>query len=159
MLDSRHSSNGTFLGFDYGLSQIGVAVGQRLSQSARPLAVLKAKDGIPQWGQVEKLLVEWQPKAVIVGLPLNMDDSESDMSTRARKFAKRLHGRYGVVVELHDERLSSFEARENLAAGRNSRSVEQTEDYVQSMNRQKKDAAIDSIAAQLILESWLVSTQ
>ena len=68
-------------------------------------------DGIPDWAQVEKLLSEWQPDLVVVGLPLNMDDSESDLSNRARKFARRLQGRFAVEVEMVDERLTSREAK------------------------------------------------
>ena len=86
------------LGFDFGLKQIGVASGQTLTASATGLTILKAVDGIPKWDQVEKLLKEWSPDLVVVGLPLNMDDSESDLSNRARKFARRLQGRFAVEV-------------------------------------------------------------
>ena len=83
---------------------------------------------------------EWQPDLVLVGLPLNMDDSESELSARARKFANRLHGRFGVKVEMVDERLSSFEAKSEVMERGGSR------DY--------KNNPVDSIAARLILESW-----
>jgi putative Holliday junction resolvase len=131
----------TLLAFDYGTKNIGVASGQTISNSASALPPLKAKDGIPDWQQVEKVLSEWQPDLVLVGLPLNMDDSESELSTRARKFANRLHGRFGVKVEMVDERLSSFEAKGEVISGGGSR------DY--------KHNPVDSIAARLILESWL----
>ena len=101
----------SLLGFDYGLKQIGVANGQTLTCSANGLTILKAVDGIPDWSQVEKLLNEWKPDLVVVGLPLNMDDSESELSGRARKFARRLHGRFAVEVEMVDERLTSREAK------------------------------------------------
>ena len=101
----------SLLGFDYGLKQIGVASGQTLTNSAEGIAILKAVDGIPDWSQVDKLLQEWRPDLVVVGLPLNMDDSESDLSSRARKFARRLYGRFGVEVEMVDERLTSREAK------------------------------------------------
>ena len=68
--------SGTFLGFDFGTKSIGVAVGQRITATARPLPALKAQDGKPDWNIIEKLLKEWQPEAVIVGLPLNMDGTE-----------------------------------------------------------------------------------
>ena len=128
----------SLLGFDYGLKQIGVASGQTLTNSAEGIAILKAVDGIPDWSQVDKLLQEWQPDLVVVGLPLNMDDSESDLSSRARKFARRLHGRFGVMVEMVDERLTSREAK---MLGRE----QGTEDLTK----------IDHIAASLILQSWL----
>lgn len=131
----------TLLAFDYGTKNIGIACGQTISGTANALAPLKAKDGIPDWTQVEKVLAEWLPDLVLVGLPLNMDDSESDLSVRARKFGNRLHGRFGVKVEMVDERLSSFEAKGEVMSRGGSR------DY--------KHNPVDSIAARLILESWL----
>ena len=97
-----------------------------------------------QTNQIEKILSEWKPDLVLVGLPLNMDDSESELSTRARKFANRLHGRFGVRVEMVDERLTSFEAKGEVMSRGGSR------DY--------KHNPVDSIAARLILESWLERT-
>jgi putative holliday junction resolvase len=131
----------TLLAFDYGTKNIGVAAGQMITRSANSLASLKAKDGVPDWTQIEKLLVEWKPDLVLVGLPLNMDDSESELSARARKFANRIHGRFGAKVELVDERLTSFEAKGEVISRGGSR------DY--------KHNPVDSIAARLILESWL----
>ena len=91
---------------------------QELLGSGQPVALIPARDGIPDWQQIESLLEEWRPDLVVVGLPLNMDDTENDMCARARKFGKRLHGRYHVPVEMVDERLTSFEAKgEVMAAG------------------------------------------
>jgi putative Holliday junction resolvase len=87
--------SGTFLGFDFGTKSIGVAVGQRIT-GRRPLPALKAQDGKPDWNIIEKLLKEWQPEAVIVGLPLNMDGTEQPLTARARNFANKIHGRFGV---------------------------------------------------------------
>lgn len=127
------------LAFDFGTQRIGVAVGQSITQTASPLSALKANDGIPNWDQIAALITEWQPHRLLVGLPLNMDGSESEMSTRAKKFANRLHGRFGLPVELWDERLSSFEARgEMLARGMTN----------------FKDGKVDSLSACLILEGW-----
>ena len=128
------------LAFDYGTQNIGVASGHTLTKTASELAALKARDGIPNWDELKKLLTEYRPERVLVGLPLNMDDSESELSTRARKFGNRIHGRFGVVVEMVDERLSTFAAKEE-AADRGHKG-----NYAQ--------APIDSIAARLILESW-----
>ncbi|HBT7181679.1 TPA: Holliday junction resolvase RuvX, partial [Klebsiella pneumoniae] len=89
--------SGTFLGFDFGTKSIGVAVGQRITATARPLPALKAQDGKPDWNVIEKLLKEWQPEAVIVGLPLNMDGTEQPLTARARNFANKIHGRFGVA--------------------------------------------------------------
>lgn len=133
----------TLLAFDYGTQNIGVASGQTITRSANPQTPLKAKDGIPDWNQIEKLLKEWQPDLVLVGLPLNMDDTESELSARARKFANRLHGRFGVKVEMVDERLSSFEAKSEVMDRGGSRNY--------------KKNPVDSIAARVILESWLTA--
>ncbi len=106
------------MAFDFGTRRIGVAVGQELLGTGQPVALIPARDGIPDWQLIESLLQEWRPDLVVVGLPLNMDDTENEMCARARKFGKRLHGRYHVPVEMVDERLTSFEAKgEVMAAG------------------------------------------
>lgn len=129
----------TVLGFDFGMKRIGVAVGNTLTGTATPLLVLPAQDGAPDWLRIVALRDEWKPGRLLVGLPLNMDDSESELSARARRFANRLNGRLGLPVELVDERLSSFAARgELLAAG----------------NRRGKPA-LDALAATVIVEAWL----
>lgn len=128
------------MAFDFGTRRIGVAFGQELLGSARPLTMLPARDGIPDWLVIEKLLAEWQPDQVVVGLPLNMDDTENDMCDRARKFGKRLHGRFHVPVAMVDERLTSFEAKgEVMAAGG---------------ERDFGKHGVDDLAAVLILETW-----
>ncbi|WP_439509680.1 Holliday junction resolvase RuvX [Marinimicrobium koreense] len=129
------------LGFDYGLKNIGAATGQTLTGTATPQPPLRARDGVPDWSEVEALLREWQPELVLVGLPLNMDGTESELSARARKFANRIHGRFGVAVEMVDERLSSFEAKGEVMARGGSR------DYGKN--------PVDSIAARLIVETYL----
>lgn len=101
----------TILAFDYGLRQIGVATGQTLTRSSTPLEVIPAKNGQPQWDRVAALIEQWRPDALVVGLPLNMDGTESDMCALARGFASELETRFAVPVHLTDERLSSREAR------------------------------------------------
>lgn len=128
------------LAFDFGLRRIGVAYGQELLGSARPVTMIPARDGVPDWTRIETLLEEWRPDLVVVGLPLNMDGTESDMCARARKFGKRIHGRYHVPVEMMDERLSSFEAKEAVLADGGSA------DFGRH--------GVDDLAAVLILESW-----
>ena len=81
------------LAFDYGTKAIGVAYGQTLTCTTKALSPLKAQDGVPQWDQIQQLINEWQPHVLIVGLPLNMDGSHSELSQRAEKFARRLTGR------------------------------------------------------------------
>jgi putative Holliday junction resolvase len=99
------------LAFDFGLKHIGVASGQTLTTTATPLTTIAARRGDPDWKTVRELVAEWRPAVLLVGLPLNMDGTESDMSARARRFAVKLEEETGVAVELVDERLSTFEAR------------------------------------------------
>ncbi|TQV89016.1 Holliday junction resolvase RuvX [Aliikangiella coralliicola] len=128
------------IAFDFGLARIGVAVGQAITQTASPLDTLKANDGVPNWTQVEILLKHWQPKKVLVGEPFNMDGTDQEITLRARKFANRVHGRFGVQVEMVDERLSSAAARDEL--------------FEFGGYQKIKKSQVDSIAAALILESW-----
>ena len=130
----------TILAFDFGLRQIGVAVGNTQLQSTQALTVVKARDGKPDWQAIEKIMQDWQPDLLVIGDPLNMDGSTSDMSVRAQKFARRLHGRWGTPTEMADERLSSFEAKQSM------REQGHRGDY--------KDKPIDSYAAELILQTW-----
>ena len=102
----------TLLAFDYGLRHIGVAVGQTLISSSNPAGIVRARDGVPDWNAVAKLIKEWQPQLLLVGLPLNMDGTDSPMSLRARKFSRQLQEKHKVAVELVDERLSSFAAKQ-----------------------------------------------
>lgn len=128
------------LGFDFGTHSIGVAVGHSLNGTASPLAALKAKDGQPDWDKVARLLAEWQPDLLVVGLPLNMDGTEQLLTDLARKFANRLHGRFGLPVELQDERLTTVAAREEL--------------FARGGYRKLQKDRIDSASAQLILEDY-----
>ncbi|MEK8081634.1 Holliday junction resolvase RuvX [Pseudomonas sp. XK-1] len=129
------------LGFDYGSKQIGVAVGQVITGQARELCILKAQNGVPDWQKVEALIKEWQPDAIVVGLPLNMDGTKSEMSERAEKFARRLNGRFNLPVHTHDERLTTYEAKgQRLQQGQNS-------GY--------RERPVDALAAALLLQGWL----
>ncbi len=128
---------GTLLGFDFGPRKIGVAVGQTITGSASPLTTIRSRRDKPDWEQIERLMHEWGPTAAVVGLPHNMDDSESDLAPQARRFARQLQGRFALEVHLVDERLTSIEARRQL--GRAATSLE----------------VIDAMAAKLILETWL----
>lgn len=128
----------SLLAFDFGTQFIGVATGQSITQTASPLSALKAKDGQPNWEQVGELLKQWQPQLLLVGLPLNMDGSASELSRRARRFAGRLQGLFGIQVQLIDERLTTREAREQL--GHRYRGV--------------KDSKVDGVAAALLIESY-----
>lgn len=131
----------TVLAFDFGLRQIGVAVGNCLLDTTQPLAIIAAREGIPDWSLVDRVVSEWQPDLLLVGDPINMDGSESELSTRARKFARRLHGRLGLPIEMADERLSSFEAKQ----------ISRERGHRGNFKRQP----IDSQAAELVLRAWL----
>ncbi len=132
------------MAFDYGLRQIGVAVGNCDLGTSTPLPILKARDGVPDWSAVEALVREWQPDLLVVGDPLNMDGSAGELCRRARKFARRLEGRLGIATALTDERLSSFDAKQQQ------RELGHRGDY--------RARPVDSLAAQLILQTWLRET-
>lgn len=133
------------LAFDFGTRRIGVAVGNELLASASALEPLPARDGIPDWNVVTRLIEEWRPDLFVVGLPLNMDGSESEMSLRARKFGKRLYGRYGKPCEMVDERGSTSEAKAIA------REAGHRGNY--------REEGVDGLAAQLILEGWFASNE
>lgn len=103
-----------YLCFDFGEKRLGVATGIRSQLSSQALTVLNVTNDQPDWAQVEKLIKEWRVEAFVVGLPLNMDTSEQLLTQKARKFADRLHGRFGLPTYLHDERLSSAEVKDYL---------------------------------------------
>ncbi|KAF1023295.1 MAG: putative pre-16S rRNA nuclease [Acinetobacter bereziniae] len=128
------------IAFDFGTQKMGMAVGSSLIESATPLALFPMKDGIPNWDELLKIVKQHQPNLFLVGLPLNMDDSESELSTRARKFARRIRHQTNIETLMVDERLTTREARDEL-------------EHYQAQGRAKKLAA-DSIAAALLIESW-----
>jgi putative holliday junction resolvase len=130
------------LGFDFGMKRIGVAVGQTVTQSATPLGVVKAKQGMPDWTALTKFVKTWHPEALIVGIPLNMDGTEQPLTAAAKLFADRLQERYQLPVYGMDERLTSVEAKSRLFSEGGYKALQKT--------------SVDSIAAQLILQNWLV---
>lgn len=135
------------LGFDVGSRLTGVAVGNRITASARALATLAMRDGEPDWSQLDTLRQAWLPDTLVVGLPLALDGGEQPASRRARRFANQLQQRYGVPVLLVDERHSSQEAARRFAAGR-----------AAGLRRRRDAASIDAEAAAVILEHWLGET-
>ena len=135
----------TFLGFDYGSRHLGIAVGSSATGTARPLGSAPVRAGIPDWATVDRLVKEWQPAALIVGLPLNMDDSENDMTRAARKFGHRLHARYNLPVHWVDERLTSVDAKNVLVEAR--------------VPWKQRRAQVDKLAAQGLLQAYLDETK
>ena len=134
--------SGTLLAFDFGTKSIGVAVGQRITGTARPLPAIKAQDGTPDWNLIERLLKEWQPDEIIVGLPLNMDGTRGGQAEKAQAFGKVLSDA-GLDVRYQDERMTTVTAERVLISG--------------SVRREDRKQCVDKLAAAVILEQWLAS--
>jgi putative Holliday junction resolvase len=94
-------------GFDFGIKRIGIAMGNTLTGQAQPLAVVKAIDNAARFTQIGALIDEWRPAKLVVGEPRHPDGAEHEMTLRCRRFANQLHGRFGLPVQLVDERYSS----------------------------------------------------
>ena len=127
------------MGFDFGEKRIGVATGQTITCSATPLSTISSINNKPDWSAIEALIQQWQPDALIVGLPYYLDGQQSEMTKRAEKFSRQLEGRFHLPVYTHNEALSSFEA----------------EQFLLSKKKQHNKQDIDKIAAAIIVQSWL----
>ncbi len=145
MPDEHIKPTGTIIAFDFGYRRIGVAVGQTLTGSATPLAVVPVANK-PDWQAIGVIVTEWKPVAIVVGLPLAADGGETEISKDARRFGRQLEGRYGIPVLYEDERLTSFSAEQRFVDARASGRM-----------RRKEAALKDAMAAQIILENWLQS--
>ncbi len=133
-------SVGTVLCFDFGLKRIGVAVGETLLGRARALATIQAESNEARFAAIAKLIEEWQPGELVVGLPLALDGSEHEMTSRCRRFANRLRGRFGLPVALTDERLSSAVADAELREA--------------GLDWKARKQRVDALAAQHILQDY-----
>lgn len=131
----------TVLGFDFGSKWIGTAVGQVITRTANPLNTIATSQHQPNWPAITELINTWQPQALIVGIPLNMDGSEQVMTEKARDFATDLGKRFQLPVYSVDERLTSVEAKQQL--------------FDQGGYRKLNKDKINSYAAKLIVEGWL----
>lgn len=141
VIEEKHPMSRTIMAFDFGTKSIGSAIGQEITGTASPLKAFKANDGIPNWDEIEKQIKEWQPDLLVVGLPTDLQGKALETITpRAKKFAQRLHGRYGLPVELHDERLSTAEARAEL--------------FSMGGYKALSKGNVDCQSAVVILESW-----
>ena len=125
----------TVIGFDFGTYWVGIAVGQTLTRQATPLPALRNND----WKAIARLLEEWRPQQLVVGLPLSMNGEDQEMTARAKRFGRQLQGRFGIDTCMMDERLTTREA------------------YQIAMDKEQHHSKtqIDSLAAALITESWL----
>lgn len=132
---------GTVLAFDFGTKRIGVAVGETQLGQAHPLTVIRTESNEQRFDAIGKLVAEWQPAALVVGLPTHADGTAHEMTARCRRFAERLQRRFDLPVSLADERLTSLDAEARLReTGRNAKAAK---------------PLLDAVAAQLILQTWL----
>jgi putative Holliday junction resolvase len=136
----------TILAFDFGLRRIGVAVGQQITASANPLTVVANSTQGPDWPHIAKLVNEWRPARLIVGMPLHADGTGSETAALVRAFVADL-GRFDIDIDTVDERYSSVEARHLLQ-----------EERAQGLRGRISKEMIDSAAATLIAERWLKRT-
>ena len=133
------------LGFDFGLRRIGVAIGQTATDTASSLETISHAQE-PDWAAINRLVKEWKPTTLLVGLPLGPEGEDTDMSKAARRFGAALQKRFSLQVAYADERLSSHAARDRFIELRASGSL-----------RRKAVKRLDAMAAQIILENWLQS--
>lgn len=141
--DKEKVESGTVLAFDFGERRIGIAVGEHLISSANPLTTIDNESNEVRFAAITQLINEWQPKLLVVGLPLSLDGSETEVTQLCKKFARRLNGRFNLPVMLIDERYSSAEASQLL---------NQT-----GIKGRAQKAMLDQVAAQTILRSYFDS--
>ena len=137
--------NGRVLALDFGDRRIGLAAASTQNRSSSAIGTIMARGGVPDWPELDKAVREWTPDLLVIGMPYNMDGTESAMTARVLQFVDVLIERYGLPVETVDERLTSVEARDLLKEQRR-----------QGVRRKKlKREEVDSLAAKLIAENWI----
>jgi putative Holliday junction resolvase len=137
---ARDMPDGTVLAFDFGTRRIGVAVGEMMLGAARPLTTIAAEANEFRFQAIGKLIAEWQPATLVVGLPLTLEGAAHEMTARCRRFAHQLEGRFRLPVVLVDERLSSVSADERLRE--------------QGLDWRARKAAVDAEAAAILLQNY-----
>ena len=142
-VSARRSMHGTILAFDFGERRIGVAVGESQLRMAHPLTTIVAASSAARFDAIAAVIGEWHPATVVVGLPTHMDGTEHEMTARARRFARQLEGRFGIPVQLVDERLTTRDAAARLHAA--------------GVNARRQKPIRDQVAAQAILRAWFDS--
>lgn len=140
--------DGTVLGFDVGARRIGVAVGSAFGHGARALAVIDVHGHGPDWTAIDRLHKEWRPDGMVVGDPMTLDGGDQPIRGIAHVFAAELRTRYALPVVLVDERSSSIEAAQRFAS-----------DRAQGRRKRRDAAALDAVAAAVIIERWLAAPQ
>jgi putative Holliday junction resolvase len=141
--DKTKVESGTVLAFDFGERRIGIAVGEHLINSANPLTTIDNESNEVRFAAITQLINEWQPKLLVVGLPLSLDGSETEVTQLCKKFARRLNGRFNLPVIMIDERYSSTEASQLLNET--------------GIKGRAQKAMLDQVAAQTILRSYFDS--
>ena len=134
----------TVISFDFGLKRTGVAVGNTTTGSASPETTLLSQDEKPDWQGISELINAWHPQQLVVGMPTELDGSESPLKKRIERFCNQLNGRYNLPVDQENEQFTSIEAAQRLKQLRQS-------------GRKKKVSKeeVDKIAAAIILENWM----
>jgi putative Holliday junction resolvase len=130
-----------FLAFDFGTRNIGVAVGQKITKSATALAPLLAENGIPRWKEIDSLINNWQPLALVVGVPYKFDGSDLRVTKLAKRFIEQLKKRYQLEVYAAEERLTTKAARGEI--------------FARGGYKALQNESVDSVAAKIILEEWI----
>ncbi len=148
MSEQQKPVHGTYLAFDYGSLRIGSAVGESMLGTAQPLIVVPNQSGTPVWSLLDKLINEWNPKGLVVGIPLTLDGSEQDITPHAKGFLKALKRRFELATFAADERFSSMQAQQALQKMR-----------ARGQRGKTDKADIDKLAAAFILERWFDENQ
>lgn len=131
---------GTVLGFDFGLKRIGVASGEHMLGIAHPLTTLNAESNDDRFNLIADLIKEWNPTTLVIGLPLNLEGKENEVTLLSKKFARRMDGRFNLPIIMIDERFSSAEASQSLSES--------------GIKGRKQKPMLDQMAAQVILQSY-----
>ncbi len=137
---------GDYLCFDYGMVRIGMSIGNSLLGTARPLSVVANNSGTPDWEKIDRAMLDWQPKGLVVGIPVDLDGNAQEITHHAKGFLKRLKKRYTVPVFSADERFSSVQAQQELQKMRS-----------RGQRGKTQHADVDTLAAALILEQWFTT--
>jgi len=138
---SQNQREGNIIGFDFGQKRIGVAIGNNISKSAQALITIESASNNQKFEAIQKIMDEWQPVSIVVGVPFNVDGSEHKVTNLCKKFAKQLEQKYALPIHLIDERYTSIEASYEIQH--------------KKIDLKKKKLLIDQIAAKIILQSYL----
>lgn len=130
-----------FLAFDFGTKNTGVAVGQKITKSATVLPPLQSQKGTPHWQAIDALIKNWQPAALIVGMPYKFDGSDLKVTKLVKRFIDKLKKRYQLPVYTAEERLTTKAAREEI--------------FSRGGYKALQNESVDSVAAKIILEEWM----